>query len=264
MVTAPAALHLHRETIAGLTPAAHRISFLKVNWPGRVNDPSVQALAHRGSLTRGDLTVLGDQARVGSTRQRRDLFAATVMWGYGNKSARGPRYANAALSSSRLNPALDAATNAIGARNLAGAWLAFARARVPGYNQGFFTKYLYFAARGDPLWEVRPLIYDSLVRDALSFLADWLGANIGPRPLRLVDRYVAYCTLLDSWATDLDVDGEQVEMFLYRTRGRLFDPAPVFRALASVAVADSLNGRASPQLAAAFEGLPPEVTVSYL
>ena len=263
MVTAPASLHLHRRAIAGLTPAAHRISFQTVNWAGRVNDPSVHVLAPRGSLTRGDLTALGNRARAGSRRQRRDLFVATLMWGYGESSARGPRYADAALASPRLDPALDAATNAITARNLAGAWLAFALARVPGYNQGFFTKYLYFAARGDPRWGVRPLIYDSLVHNALSFLADWLGVNLGPRPRPLVDRYVAYCTLLDDWATHLEVEAEQVEMFLYQTRGRLFDPAPAFRALAGAAVADDRSGRASPRLATTVADLPPEVTVSY-
>jgi hypothetical protein len=39
LMTAPAALHLRRPTIAGLMSAAHRISFQSVNWAGRVNDP---------------------------------------------------------------------------------------------------------------------------------------------------------------------------------------------------------------------------------
>lgn len=185
------------------------------------------------------------------------------MWGYGERSARGPRYANAALASPLLDAVLDAATKAVTTRNLAEAWLAFGRAKLPGYDQGFFTKYLYFAARGDPDWVVRPLIYDSLVRNALSFLAEWLDVNLGTRPRRLVDRYVGYCTLLHDWAGDLGVEAEQVEMFLYKTRGNLFDPARTFRALAAAVIADDQSGRSSPELAATVADLPLEVRVSY-
>jgi hypothetical protein len=59
---------------------------------------------------------------------------------------------------------------------------------TPAAHRISFQTALYFAARGGPGWEVRPLIHDSLVRNALSFLADWLGVNLGPSPRRLVDR----------------------------------------------------------------------------
>jgi hypothetical protein len=69
--------------------------------------------------------------------------------------------------------------------------------------------------------------------------------------------------VLDDWATDLEVEAKQVEMFIYGTRGRLFDPARAFRALASAAEADDRAGYASPRVAFAGADLPPETTVSY-
>lgn len=255
----PGALRRRRLHIATLTPDNQTISFASEPWSRLLSDPSVAALTTRKSLSRKELTVIGDAARAGDRKEQRALFFATLMWGYGDRAARGPRYAEMALTSGRLDVTLASACEAITRRDLGGAWSAFGRNRLPGYDQAFFTKYLYFAAKGDADWEVRPLIRDSLVLASLEFLRRWLGADLGRKRHRLVHRYFDYCTLLAGWADELNVTPDQLEMFLYRPGELQFDAAPDFRRLSSAAIADVAAGRASQQLIDAVTRLPEDV-----
>jgi hypothetical protein len=256
----PAILAQRRGDVARKKPSLQQEGFNDSSW-SKLSDPDVDQLrAHHGAaLTRQDLFDLGTAARAaqGTISDRRRLFFATLMWGYGDRGGRGPLNAQRALQSGHLDRILGDACDALARHDLAGGWDAFWRSRLHGYDWPFFTKYLYFAARTDPGWTVRPVILDSQVESALSFLGRWLGAQLPPRRRRRRDRFVDYCTVMAEWSEQLGVDVDQLELYLFEHPSDVFfDPALALRPLAVASVGDVRAGTASLNLTSVVQDLP--------
>jgi hypothetical protein len=256
----PAVLAQRRGVVAEKKPSAQREAFNDSSW-SKLADPDVNQLRarHNAVLTRQDLFDLGAAARSaqGTISDRRRLFFATLMWGYGPRGGRGPLNAQRALASGHLDKILGNACDALVRHDLAGAWDAFWRSGLHGYDWPFFTKYLYFAARTDSGWTVRPVILDSQVESALSFLGRWLGAQLPQRRRRRRDRFVDYCTVMAEWSEQLRVDVDQLELYLYeQPTDVFFDPSLALRPLAVATVGDVRAGTASLNLTSVVQGLP--------
>lgn len=138
---------------------------------------------------------------------------------------------------------------------------------LSGYPEGFFTKYLYFGGHGSN-WDQQPspLIFDSVVRRTLAFLAEVLNASWILRPARRapVDLYLHYFTTLHDWAGDLTHGGspcsaDQIELFLFNPQDLIFDPRAELRHLAIAAAADVGTGVAGPEVTVALARLPPDL-----
>ena len=77
---------------------------------------------------------------------RRRLLVATMMWGYGGRGGRSYANARRALGAADVDPRLNACAEAVKASNISRAYEAIDG--LSGYSTGYFTKYLYFMARG--------------------------------------------------------------------------------------------------------------------
>lgn len=208
-IAVPPVLARRRELMRSLDVTGQPIKFIAANWSSKVTASEAERLIGAfsdGVITRTDLFHLGDLARAGDLADQRQLLIGTLLWGYGPRGGRSYINARRALNAANLNQKLAACIAAIKRADLRQAYLSLLG--LPGYQEGYFTKYLYFAARNAP-WPsdcVKPLIFDSRVRATLEFLARALGANWeSALPARVApfDRYQHYCQTVHRWADDL-------------------------------------------------------------
>ena len=94
---------------------------------------------------------------------------------------------------------------------------------IPGLGPAFFTKFLYFAGRGEGA--VPSLILDARVASSLC-RAGWTTLPHNPRSGSFsynwyTDTYVSYCSLLKRWAklAETDVLPDEIERALFEDRG---------------------------------------------
>ena len=271
-VPIPQALLQRASTISDIAIRDHSLGYLSASWVARVDHRQVLDLTARypaGRITRGDLFELGDAARRGDSADRRRLLLGTLMWGYGRRGGRSYRNANIVLQNDNLDERIAACTDALTTGDLRAAYRAVEA--LSGYDEGFFTKYLYFAGHGArwPERQPRPIIFDSVVRATLSFIAEVLNADWTLQRSRetRADRYLHFCSTLDDWADDLTRAGtpcsaDQVELFLFTPGDLIFDVVAALRGLATAAVADALDGRGGPSVSVAIQQLSPDLVVS--
>jgi len=174
------------------------------------------------------------------------------MWGYGTTGGRGYKYAKDAVDSGQLGVSLSCATSLIAKHDLLSAYRALSgKIKIKGYGEPFFTKYLYFLARGDGDWpndkdKPRPQILDSRVLESLRVLHETFGANLGKLgsfKSQGQGRYVCYCRTLAGWACQLSCEAEQIERFLFEKsfdKSFLFAAGEKLRELATT-VLDAVN-----------------------
>jgi len=267
---APEAILARAEEITAFSIDSQSDPFLPTSWAEKVIDPDVTVLVERfpgGQLTRGDLFELGDAARDGDLAARHQLVLATFMWGYGTRGGRSYANARKTLADPTLDRRLAATTKALVDGDLGAAYGRIDG--LEGYGEGFFTKYLYFAAHG-AAWEgkPKPLIFDSLVRSSLAFITDVLGTDWKGegRPWGSVMLYLHYCETLARWAGEVTAAGhrctpDQIEWFLFSRRFK-FDVNSTLRALAAAALTDRDKGRAGPDTLQALRSLPRDLVVS--
>jgi hypothetical protein len=247
--------------------------YLPESWAKKLGSADVLALNEQfggESITREMLFALGDVARRGDSSECRRLLLATLMWGYGTRGGRSYRNAQAVLADRRLDGRLAQTMVALEHADLIDAYKALRG--LAGYDEGFFTKYLYFATHGSR-WsddQPRPLIFDSTVRTTLGFIAkvlasDWqLGAPPRWAPAK---RYRHYCGTLARWADDLTQSGfrctaDQVELFLYSPGKLIFTTAEPLRMLTEAALADIALGSAGPRVRSSVQALSADLIAS--
>lgn len=265
----PRLLANHSSDIRSLSIDDHGIRFNADTWSRKFPEsPAVSRLvqAHPDYVTRADLAKLGDRCREADSEAQEELFFATMMWGYGAIGGRSYLNASKAVNDGRLGVALKAAAEALTSHDTAAAYIALSSpSHVAGYDEGFFTKYLYFVSVGDRTWTqlaMRPLILDSRVLDSLAFLADVLGADWNRiTKTASLRRYQRYCATLAAWAEELGCRPDQVELYLFE-RTFLFTTGDCLRSLACAALACVDDGSASVGLRAAVDALPADLAES--
>ena len=254
--------------IRSLSIAGHGIGSTQTRSLGSLEFPAVFRLvqAHPDYVTRADLAKLGDRCREADSEAQEELFFATMMWGYGAIGGRSHLNARKAINDGRLGVALEAAAEAVTSHDTAAAYIAFSSpSHVAGYDEGFFTKYLYFLSVGDRTWTqlaMRPLILDSRVLDSLAFLANVLGADWGRiTKTASLRRYQRYYATLAAWAEALGCRPVQVERYSFE-RKLLFTTGNCLRSLACAAMHCVADGSASAGLRSAVDALPADLAES--
>ncbi len=251
-------------------------TFLPRRWLLKVPFAAVRDLSDKfgdGVIKRRDIFTLGDVARDGDAEDRRRLLVATMMWGYGVRGGRSYTNAGRVLRATDLDERLNSCVGAIKQGDVCGAYRAIDG--LSGYNQGYFTKFLYFVARNAP-WSTgvaKPLIFDSRVEGTLDFIGRAFGV-LWESALRVrmprSERYLHYCRTAQRWADDLDLSpgvagAEQIELILFE----LFKPSELWfdvydemRRLATAILRDCNDGLAGPHSRAAAGAMNSDLRAS--
>ncbi len=127
-------------------------------------------------IRRSDVHGMALRAASSDEERARQVFVASMMWGYGSQITRYNRMSNLGeiLRGSELDSVLRSTNSALLQGDLHSAYLSFLRSNktaLTGIGPAFFTKYLYFAgAETVPDGCPPPLILDNLVARSLSWL----------------------------------------------------------------------------------------------
>jgi len=138
-----------------------------------------------------------------------------MIWGSGTTNGRGPRYAEAALSDTRMPVVLRTTLQAVRSGDLSGAYGQFA---LNGVRRSFFTKW--FAAVDDRDARCdRALILDARVFHPLNALGwtSWQAAGTRRWP----PRYATYVRSMHGWASSLNVPADWLEWLLFHLNGHV-------------------------------------------
>lgn len=154
----------------------------------------------------------------------RKLWLAVYAWGGGSGATGYRARVNARLAffDNRFADSMRTMIERLTANDLVGAHQAIDP--VIGAGEGFFTKFLYFVSKPG-VCEPLPLIYDEQVRRALQALLGprWalpLGATMSDSVAEIYDRYVR---TMHGWAEQLNCSPDQLELFLFQSRGRIIE-----------------------------------------
>lgn len=138
------------------------------------------------------------------------LVAATI-WGSGNRRVR-LRTRSWAHGFDSVADRLAAAACVLQDEGSLAAFAALlhgGRLYVNGIGPSFFTKFLYFAGYLNGLYQLRPLIFDRVARQALRMLC---GLDLTENS---VDDYAIYLELAHSWAQEWQTEPDVVERALF-------------------------------------------------
>lgn len=230
---------------------------------GLQGDEAVKSVCEKfpdAKLTRSNLVALGKEAASEPSNMlaARKLVTATFMWGYGKS---GRAYGNARKTlvqhSADLDRSLEVVGQALLDRDVKEAFSAFHAMHPPGYESGFFTKYLYFFGLGSdwPLDRPLPLIWDSRVGGTLGTYERVFGWD-AEWPRRLPDRYEFLCASVHAWADELGLRSDQIELFMFDSRHSDATNEALDVAAAAVRL---LGGTGDADLEAAIGRLPKEL-----
>lgn len=167
-------------------------------FPNAIRRFDIVPLAHEAAETEAVSTV-------------RQLFLATMLWGYGTVGYGPWRMAHITSNLDQLDGVLFSALRAIKYGSVRAAFSALQDAHIPFLGPSYFTKYLYFAGLGCGI-DHYPLILDTRILQSL-------GALLGKRTFSegTVEDYKNYVTTLHEWAEMLDCRADSIEYLLFLT-----------------------------------------------
>ena len=188
--------------------------FYPENWLNAIQMDELRLLLERypNALRRFDIVPLAREASQTETPSAiRQLFLATMMWGYGTVGYGPWRMAHITANIEHLDKVLFNALRAIKYGSVSTAFSIFQEAHIPFLGPSYFTKYLYFAGLGCGI-DRYPLILDNRVLQSLSALLDQRTFSDGT-----VDDYHNYVVTLHEWAEMLDCRADSIEYLLFLT-----------------------------------------------
>ena len=188
--------------------------FYPENWLNAIELDEMQILLQRfpTSLRRFDIVPLAREASETETPSAiRQLFLATMLWGYGTVGYGPWRMSHITANIEQLDDVLFNALRAIKYGNVRTAFSVLQDAHIPFLGPAYFTKYLYFAGLGCGI-DRYPLILDTRILQSLSAL-------IGKRTFSegTVNDYHNYVVTLHEWAEMLDCRADSIEYLLFLT-----------------------------------------------
>lgn len=184
------------------------------NWLSKIHLDELQSIIqrHPGEIKRIDIVALARQASENpSLYHIRQVFLATMLWGYTNIGYGPWRVARMLEDPIQLDSVLSEAHKAVLSSNIHLAYAVLQDAQITYFGPAFFTKFLYFAGLGCGV-DHFPLIFDSRVKASLREL---LGSQ-APTGSGL-DDYLKYVALLHEWAEMLDCRADSIEYLFYLT-----------------------------------------------
>jgi hypothetical protein len=212
------------DTIKNLNPLGQRLNFNPVHW---------RNFNYNNELVTNDMTFISDNYQNGISRH--DIinyfnqenstlirgFLLTMVWGHGfsehgRADNRGPWKVSQMLSNfDNTLVILKNAKNHLILNNIQSAHSSFDNMQRCRVN--FFSKYLYFLGRSLNMKRY-PLIFDARVAKTIGQLTSTnynLFSIIDIQPKQDPISYNNYVTEIHNIASDLNVDGDKIEYFLF-------------------------------------------------
>ncbi len=184
------------------------------NWLQAIELEEIQTLVQRipNSIRRFDIVPLAREAcETEATSTVRELFLATMLWGYGTAGYGPWRMAHITSNLEQLDVVLFNALRAIKYGNVRSAFSTFQDAHIPFLGPAYFTKYLYFAGLGCGINHY-PLIMDTRILQSIRALLGKHAFSGGT-----ADDYHNYIMTLHEWAEMLDCRADSIEYLLFLT-----------------------------------------------
>lgn len=202
MSTVPDYLQARAEQLCKDDPLTQSIRWIPANWQKRLSeDADLEKLAttYPTVITRRDLQLIGQAA---SSRQ---LWLATMIWGYGTVGY-GAFRTSAMLSTPHFEETLNKSIDLLKAGEIINAWNLFTnpQTKLARCGSAFFTKFFYSVGLSQNLHPL-PLVLDSVVYGALRQHLNWEGTIY----------YSAYVRQLNSWAETLQCRPDAIERLLF-------------------------------------------------
>ncbi len=188
--------------------------FYPEKWLDAIQLKELQILLqrHPSAIRRLDIVPLAREAsETESPSDIRQLFLASMLWGYGTVGYGPWRGAQITQSIEQLDSVLLTALRSIKRGSVGEAFNTLMEAHIPFWGQSYFTKYLYFAGLGCGI-DHYPLILDTRILQSLNKL---LGGRIFSAGT--VDDYQKYIMTLHEWAEILDCRADSIEYLLFLT-----------------------------------------------
>lgn len=164
------------------------------------------------AIRRLDIVPLAVEATASeSISLARQLFLATMLWGYGTVGYGPYRLGHITADIHRLDMLLLTAMRNVKRSDVRAAYSNFHDAHIPFLGPAYFTKFLYFTGLGCGI-DRFPLILDTRILQSL-------GALLGARTFSegTVDDYHDYIVTLHEWAEMLDCRADSIEYLLSLT-----------------------------------------------
>ena len=170
-----------------------------------------------------------DQIRKGLGGDPIPGFILTMIWGFGSNDNRGPSRLSKMLKDlPGVRKILQAAVSALGNNEIEmahGCFINGIKSTIDRLGISFSSKYLYFAGKALAM-EKYPLIFDARVAYSLVALSR-PPDEPGISPLRFVSiqpksnwsSYKTYLEMMYDQAAKLDLEADQIELFLFDYRG---------------------------------------------
>lgn len=167
---------------------------------------------HPSSIRRLDIVPFAYEAAASENRSSiRQLFIATMLWGYGTVGYGPWRMAHITKDIDQLDQVLMTTLRHIKYGELRAAYNTIQDAHIPFLGQSYFTKFLYFAGLGCGINRY-PLILDMRILQSLNTL---LGARLFSNGT--ADDYLNYLLTLHEWAEIIDCRADSIEYLLFLT-----------------------------------------------
>jgi len=188
--------------------------FYPENWLQAIQLDEMPSLLQKfpSAIRRFDIVPLAREAcETESTSSIRELFLATMLWGYGTVGYGPWRMAHITSNMEQLDGILFNALRAIKYGSVHTAFTIFQDAHIPFLGPAYFTKYLYFAGLGCGINHY-PLIMDTRILQSLRALLGKRAFSEGT-----ADDYQNYIATLHEWAEMLDCRADSIEYLLFLT-----------------------------------------------
>ncbi len=167
---------------------------------------------HPNSIRRLDIVPFATEAVASENGSAiRQLFLATMLWGYGTVGYGPWRMAHITKDIDQLDHVLLTTLRNIKHGAVHAAYNTFQNAHIPFLGQSYFTKYLYFAGLGCGVNHY-PLILDTRILQSLTTLLGTRYFSNGT-----ADDYLSYLITLHEWAEIIDCRADSIEYLLSLT-----------------------------------------------
>ncbi len=207
-------LRQYQTAIKGLSPADQGFVYNKGAWTK--TDTIYMTLAadfENNTIKRSDIIQAFREYKAGDSGSWVKPFLFTMIWGFG-PAGYGDHRTNNYFTGGKNQERIQQAFEAVERHDIQAAFQQLRK--INGLGVSFLSKLLYFAGKAKGM-ECYPLIFDRRVANALVkiYLPDGLKNVVVAAPSDKWEDYEAYYLNLHEIAGQLDVEADQLEMFLY-------------------------------------------------
>ncbi len=222
-MTIPTYLSNNREHIADLIPGDQAIPYTKKMWDKYFSeDIEFQALVEKYPKQISRQNIFDIKKGLGSnptSSELKQFYVAVMIWGFGT-TGYGAYRTNKMIKDDRFQETIEDCFDKVQVGKIRQAYDGFCLNQC---GSAFFTKFIYFSAHNTTN-KTMPLILDAVVARSLEEkchcdIKKYARVNRNKGKIasvgRASDRYISYLQIMESWAEQLSVSGDQIELFLF-------------------------------------------------